>query len=80
MTYPAGRSAQTELAGRDQPGQVSANARLDSRRHGAGLSRQAVSWNHQIRAGSLGPLFPCGNGVAWIPLGQKTLGESGTMF
>jgi len=30
--------------------------------------------------GSLRPLFPCGDGVAWIPLGQETLGESGTMF
>jgi hypothetical protein len=26
------------------------------------------------------PLFPCGDEVAWIPLGQETLGESGTMF
>jgi hypothetical protein len=23
--------------------------------------------------------IPCGDGVAWIPLGQETLGESGTM-
>jgi hypothetical protein len=25
------------------------------------------------------PAVPCGDGVAWIPLGQETLGESGTM-
>ena len=33
--------------------------------------------------GSGGPtvsVFPCGDGAAWIPLGQKTLGESGTTF
>jgi hypothetical protein len=24
--------------------------------------------------------FPCGDEAAWIPLGQKTLGESGTTF
>jgi hypothetical protein len=34
----------------------------------------------EFGAGSLRPLFPCGDGVAWIPLGQETLGESGTMF
>ena len=33
-----------------------------------------------VWAGSLRPLLPCGDGVAWIPLGQETLGESGTMF
>jgi hypothetical protein len=60
-------------------GQVSASARLVSRRDGASLSRRSVSWNHRVRAGSLRPLFPCGDGVAWIPLGQETLGESGTM-
>ena len=33
-----------------------------------------------VRAGSLHPLFLCGDGVAWIPSDQETLGESGTMF
>jgi len=30
--------------------------------------------------GPAAPLIPCGNEVAWIPLGQETLGESGIMF
>jgi hypothetical protein len=34
-------------------------------------------------SGSGGPTasaIPCSDGVAWIPSGQETLGESGTMF
>ena len=30
--------------------------------------------------GFTAPLFPRSDGVAWIPLGQETLGESGNMF
>jgi hypothetical protein len=79
MTYPAGRSGQS-WPDVTSPPQVSASARLAGRRDGASLSRRSVSWNHRVRAGSLRPLFPCGDGVAWIPLGQETLGESGIMF
>jgi len=78
MTYPPGRSGQswpdvTSLARCRQ-----ALAWLTAR--WSKSSRRSVSWNHRVRAGSLRPLFPCGDGVAWIPLGQETLGESGTMF
>jgi hypothetical protein len=72
MTYPPGRSGQS-WPDVTSPGLVSG-------RDGASLSRRSVSWNHRVWAGSLRPLFPYGDGVAWIPLGQETLGESGTMF
>jgi len=79
MTYPPGRSGQS-WPDVTSPGQVAASPRLVSGRDGASLSRRSVSWNHRVWAGSLRPLFPYGDGVAWIPLGQETLGESGTMF
>ena len=78
MTYPPGRSGQlcpdvTSLAGCPQA-----------------LAWLAARWSRSFSAicflessgsgGFTASAIPCGDGVAWIPLGQETLGESGTMF
>ena len=78
MTYPPGRSGQswpdvTSLARCRQ-----ALAWLAAR---WGKSFSAIYFLESlVRAGSLRPLFPCSDGVAWIPSDQETPGESGTMF
>ena len=46
---------------------------------GASLSRPSVSWNHRFGRVHCVRYSLAVTGVAWIPSGQETLGESGTM-
>ena len=47
----------------------------------SGLSwRKSFSAIHFLESSGSGGFIPLRDGAAWIPLGQVTLGESGTMF
>jgi hypothetical protein len=79
MTYTPGRSGQSWPDVTSQARSRRALAWLAAR-DGASLSRRSVSRDHWLRAVQCVRYSLCGDGVTWIPSGQETLGESGTMF